>query len=427
MSEQEIFAKCAWRLIPFMMLLYFVNFLDRTNVAFAALTMNKDLGFTPTVYGFGAGLFFVGYFLCEVPSNVILARVGARFWIFRILATWGVISAACALIQGPVSLFTLRFFLGVSEAGFYPGMLLYLTYWFPRAYRARFLASFIAAAPLATVIGGPISGFVLDMNGVAGLRGWQWLFLLEGVPAFLLSFAVLRFLPNGPASTKWLTVPEKQTIAARLADEDTAKHHEFWESLRDRRILALALVLFGTGSARFGVGLWLPLIVQGMGFSNLSTGFIVALPYLVAVGAMILWGRSSDRRDERIWHVAAPVLIAASGLIVASLVGSNILLLLALSCAVVCIEAIQGPFWTLPSMFLGGTARAAGIGLVAATGQFGAFLGASVMGVLKQGTGGYSSGLVVLALQMILSVVIVLALGRALTPRASVAAARMGG
>jgi len=218
MSEQQIFAKCAWRLIPFMMLLYFVNFLDRTNVAFAALTMNKDLGFTPAVYGFGAGLFFVGYFLCEVPSNVILARVGARFWIFRILATWGVISAACALIQGPVSFYTLRFFLGVAEAGFYPGMLLYLTYWFPRADRARFLACFIAAAPLATVIGGPISGFVLDMNGVAGLRGWQWLFLIEGVPAFLLSFAVLKFLPNGPASANWLNAMEKRTIAARLGN-----------------------------------------------------------------------------------------------------------------------------------------------------------------------------------------------------------------
>jgi ACS family tartrate transporter-like MFS transporter len=414
MSEDRVFMKCAWRLIPFMAVLYFVNFLDRVNVGFAALTMNRDLGFSPTVYGFGAGAFFVGYFLCEVPSNVILARVGARFWIFRIMATWGVMSAACALIQGTASFVALRFLLGIAEAGFYPGMLLYLTYWFPKRFRAQFAAGFIAAAPLATVIGGPLSGFVLGLDGAGGLRGWQWLFLLEGAPAFLLAFAVLKFLPDGPHSATWLTAAEKKTITERLADEDSAGHREFWSALRDPRVLVLALVIFGTGFARFGIGLWLPLIVQGMGFSNLQIGFVVAAPYVVASVAMILWGRSSDKRNERTWHIAAPVLVAASGLIFASLTHSDLLLFAALACAVVCIEATQGPFWSLPSLFLGGTAAAGGIGLIAATGQSGAFFGSSIMGVLRDATGDYTTGMAVLAGALTMSAIAILALGRVL-------------
>ncbi len=422
MNEQQIFAKCAWRLIPFMVVLYFVNFLDRVNVGFAALTMNRDLGFSPSVYGIGAGAFFIGYFLCEVPSNVILARVGARFWIFRIMLTWGVLAAACALIQGTASFVALRFLLGIAEAGFYPGMLLYLTYWFPRTYRAQFLACFIAAAPLATVIGGPLSGFVLELDGIGGLRGWQWLFLLEGAPAFVLAFAVLKFLPDGPHAAAWLAPAEKETIATRLALEDTGGHRDVWSALRDPRVYVLALVIFGTGFARFGIGLWLPLIVQGMGFSNLEVGFVVAAPYVIAAGAMILWARSSDRRNERIWHVAAPVIVAALGLVFASLTHSNLLLFAALACAVVCIEATQGPFWSLPSSFLGGAAAAGGIGLIAATGQLGAFFGSSTMGVLRQATGGYTFGMVVLAGALTMSAALVLALSRTMAPQAKLAA-----
>jgi ACS family tartrate transporter-like MFS transporter len=421
MSEDRVFTKCAWRLLPFMMLLYFVSFLDRVNVGFAALTMNKDLGFSPAVYGLGAGAFFVGYFLCEVPSNVILARVGARFWIFRIMVTWGAISAACAFIQGPASLVVLRLLLGVAEAGLYPGMLLYLTYWFPHATRARFAAIFIAAAPLATVIGGPLSGLILGLDGLSGLRGWQWLFLLEGAPVCLLGLAVLYVLPDGPASAAWLTAEERKTITTRLVAEDTSEHRSLWPALRDQRVLRLCLVIFCTGFARLGIALWLPLIVQGMGFSNVETGFVVALPYIAAAGAMILWGRSSDRRGERIWHIALPAMVASAGLIVASMTHSNLLLLLALFCAVVCLEAIQGPFWSLPSSFLGGTAAATGIGLIAAMGQFGAFFGSSIMGLLRGATGDYASGIMVFAGMLAMSTVVILAVGRSMATRAALA------
>jgi MFS transporter, ACS family, tartrate transporter len=427
MSEQQIFAKCAWRLIPFMTLLYLLSVIDRVNVGFAALTMNRDLHFSPTVYGFGAGILFVGYFLCSVPSNVALTWLGARRGIFLIMAIWGAISAAQAFVQGPASFYALRFLLGVAEAGFYPGMVLYLTYWFPKSHRARFTASFIAAAPLAFIIGGPLSGLILQMNNVVGLHGWQWLLLLEGLPAFLLSFAALKFLPNNPSDAPWLSRNEKDAIGARLAAEDSAEHYTLWPALRDWRVLSLCLVLFGIGFARFGIGLWLPLIVQGMGFSNLATGFAVASPYVAAVGAMILWGRSSDQNGERIWHIAAPVLVAVTGLILASLTHSDLLLLFALSCTVVCIEAMQGPFWSLPSSFLGGTAAAGGIGLIAATGQLGAFFGSSIMGVLKEATGGYASGMMVLAGALAMSATVVLALGRAMTPEKTLLSPKLGG
>ena len=413
MSEQDrVFAKCAWRLIPFMVLLYVVNFLDRVNVGFAALTMNRDLGFSPIVYGFGAGSFFVSYLLLEVPSNVVLARVGARLWIFRIVLSWGVVSAANAFVQGPLSFYALRFLLGAAEAGLYPGMLLYLTYWFPEAYRGRFTAAFIAAAPLATVIGGPLSSLILGMNGVAGLRGWQWLFLLEGLPAFLLSFAVLKLLPDGPAHASWLSAREKHIIAMRLAAEDSAEHRKLWPALCDPRVLALSLVLFGIGFARFGIGLWLPQIVQSMGVSDSANGFIVALPYIASIVAMILWGRSSDVRGERIWHVALPALLGAVGFVVASLVHSYLLVLLALTVATMGIHATWGPFFSLPSSFLRGTAAAGGIALIVAAGNLGGALGTNLMGVLKQETGGYATGMAALALGLVLSAIIVLALGR---------------
>ena len=245
MAEQDqVFTKCAWRLIPFMGLLYLVSFIDRTNAGFAALTMNKDLGFSPTVFGFGAGIFFIGYALFQVPANVILERIGARRWVFCIMAVWGLLSASNALVQTPISFYVVRFLLGVAEAGFVPGMFLYLTYWFPRGYLARFTAYFMIANPLSFVIGGPISSLILGMDGVAGLHGWQWMFLMEGLPAFLLAFAVLKFLPDGPARAAWLTSEEKDTIAARLATEEPAGRPDLWSALRDPRVLALGIAYF---------------------------------------------------------------------------------------------------------------------------------------------------------------------------------------
>jgi ACS family tartrate transporter-like MFS transporter len=426
MNEDRVFAKCAWRLIPFVVLLLAVNFLDRVNVSFAALTMNRDLGFSPSIYGLGAGLFFVGYCLFEVPSNVILTRVGARRWMFRIVATWGVASAATAFVQGPASFYLLRFLLGVAEAGLYPGLVFYLTLWFPQAYRARFLASFIAAAPLASAIGAPVSVLILGMDGVAGLRGWQWLFLLEGSPAVLLSFAVLKVLPDGPARAPWLSGEEKAIIAGRLASEEPAGETGLWSGLRDPRVLALSLVLLGFAFARYGIGLFLPQIVQAMGFSNLATGFIVAVPYVASIGGMVLWARSSDAKGERIWHVALAALLAAAGFAIAGLVQSDLIVLVALTVVTVGIHAAFGPFFCLPSSFLSGPAAAAGIAFITTVSNLGGLLGPTVVGVLREVTGDYGAGMFVLALGLVMSAGIALGLGRAMSPQTAPASPHAG-
>ncbi|HMI96001.1 MAG TPA: MFS transporter [Micropepsaceae bacterium] len=418
MTEQDVFAKAAWRLIPFMILLYVVNYVDRVNVGFAALTMNKDLAFSPAVYGFGAGAFFLGYSLFQVPANIILEKLGARRWIFLILLAWGAISASTALISTPASFYGVRILLGIAEAGFFPGMVLYLTYWFPPAYRARLIAIFMAAIPFANMVGGPLSSLILQMDGTAALHGWQWLFLIEGTPACLLAFAVLKFLPNGPVDAPWLTPSEKSAIAARLSAEDAAQHRHFWPALRDPRLWALGVVYLGYSAGAYGVQLWLPQIVQAMGFSTLATGFLVAVPYIVTMVAMIVWGRSSDASGERIWHVAVPAFIAFGGLIVASLTGSNFVVFLALTFVLAGLLALQGPFWSLPPMFLSGTAAAGGIAFINTIGTgFGGFIGPSLVGVIKDATGGYAVGMAVLAIGPMLTATIVLALGRSMAPR----------
>jgi ACS family tartrate transporter-like MFS transporter len=291
MAEQEqVFVKCAWRLVPLMMLLYFMNITDRVNVGFAALTMNRDLGFSPAVYGFGAGAFFLGYALFQIPANAVLERVGARRWIFCILLAWGALSASNAAIGGTAGFYTVRILLGVVEAGFFPGMILYSTYWFTKAYRARIAALFMTALPIANIIGGPLSSLILGLNGDFGLAGWQWLFLLEGAPAILLAFAVLKFLPDRPKDAPWLSEDEKKFVVTRLAGDDTSQHRALWPALCDLRVWALGVVYFGYAVGLYGVGLWLPQIVQGMGVSNLATGFAVAPPYIAAVIAMVwLW------------------------------------------------------------------------------------------------------------------------------------------
>jgi ACS family tartrate transporter-like MFS transporter len=404
--------KCAWRLIPFMAVLYVVNFLDRVNVGFAALTMNKDLGFSSTIYGLGAGLFFVGYFLFQVPANLILRKVGARRWMFLILAIWGAVSVSNALIRGPASFYALRFCLGIAEAGFFPGMIFYLTLWFPRSYRARVTASFMTAIPLANIIGAPVSSLILGMSGTGGLAGWQWLFLLEGLPACVMAFLVLKLLPDGPSDAPWLNTAEKQIIGRLLAAEDAATQSNLWLALRDPRVLALCPAAMGLSFATYGVGLWLPQIVQGMGFSNLATGFIVALPSLAGMVAMVLWGLSSDRRGEHVRHVAAAALLGAGGLVAASMGGANLAVLLALIVATVGIYSSLPTFYSVPSSFLSGTAAAGGIALVNTLGTgMGGFLGPAIMGVLKQKTGGYAAGLIVLAAGLCLSAGILLVMG----------------
>ena len=417
MNDDRVFSKCAWRLIPFMGLLYLFNYIDRVNVGFAALTMNRDLGFTPTVFGFGAGIFFFSYFLFQLPTNVILHRVGARRTVFFILASWGAVSASCAFIQGPVSFYILRFLLGAAEAGFFPGMLLYLTYWFPVNWRVRCTAAFMAAAPLAFAIGGPASGLLLGLAGTAGLRGWQWLFLLEGIPSILLAFAVLKLLPNGPAQASFLTASEKHAISARLQSEDAKTDQDLGRALRDPRVVALSFALLGNTMSFFGIQFWLPQIVQAAGFSNAAIGFVVAVPFLVSVPAMLFWGRSSDLRNERAWHVALPALLTAASLIVASLASDDMLVLVALSVAAVGTILILPPLNSVPGTFLSGVALAGGLAVYNSLGNLGGFIGPFVIGAIKEQTGGYGPAMVLLALGELMLAAIILSFARIRGPR----------
>jgi ACS family tartrate transporter-like MFS transporter len=417
MSDDRVFIKCAWRLIPFIALLYLLNRLDRTNVAFASLTMNRDIGLSPSVYGFGAGLFFAGYALFQLPSNLILQRIGTRAWIFVILATWGAISAANALIQGPESLYALRFSLGVAEAGLFPGMVLYLTYWFPQAYRARFLAGFLAALPVANIVGGPLSGLVLEMDGVLGLHGWQWLFLIEGLPACALAFAVPAMMPSGPQSASWLDAAERETIAARLAAEDRGQAHELLPALRDGRVLLLALVYFAFEFGFGSLAVWLPQMVESVGYSARASAFIVALPYAAAIPAMMAWSRASDRSSQRVKHIALAALFVAAGFGFASFVQMPLVMLLGLSAAVIGAESFLPVFFSFPSSFLRGPAAAGGIALISCIGNVGGFLGPTVVGQLKETTGSYAPAMATLAASLVIAALIVLALGRAMASR----------
>ena len=412
MSDEKIFAKCAWRLIPLMGLLYAVNLIDRINVGFAALTMKADLGLSDTAYAFGAGIFSIGFLVFQVPSSIMLERVGARRWIALILMAWGTLSAAGALVQGPLSFYFVRFFLGIAEAGFFPGMILYLSLWFPRAYRARLIASFMIAVPVSRIIGAPLSSVILEMDGIANLDGWRWLFIIEGLPACLLALVVLKLLPDGPAHASWLTRDEKATIAARLAAEDVPMHREFWPALLDPRVWALGLVIFGTSLGTDGLSGWFPLIVQSMGFSNLANGFVVAMPSIAGACAMLLWARSSDKRSERVWHVALAELFAAAGFLIAGFASANAVVLLGLVVAVVGINAAYGPFYSLPSTFLAGPAAAGGIALIYSIGNLGGFVGPMIIGVSMEETGGYSAAMLVFSALLIVAAMTVVLLGR---------------
>jgi ACS family tartrate transporter-like MFS transporter len=415
--NRRVFAKAAWRIVPFMMLLYVANFLDRVNVGFAALTMNHDLAIGAEAFGIVGGIFFIGYFFFEVPSNVILEKVGARLWIFRIMLTWGLVSMATAFVRGAESLSVLRFLLGVAEAGFFPGVIFYLGLWFPASVRARYVGLFLSAIAIANIVGAPISGLILGMDGIGGLRGWQWLFLLEGLPSFVLAFAVLVVLPNGPHDARWLDDDERSQIAARLASEPAHTHHALMPMLRDPRVWALAIPDFGIVLSTYGVGLWLPQIVKGLGFSNLGVGLVVAFVYLVSSIATILWCLSSDRAGERIRHVAIASVIGAGGLFVAAFTQGSVVCILALAVGMSGTLAAISVFWALPSSFLGQTAAAGGIALINSLANLAGFAGPYLMGWLKTATGGYSAGLDVLGGGLLMTAVTILLVGRTLNFR----------
>lgn len=394
--------KARWRLIPFLFLLYVVAYLDRVNVGFAALDMNRDLGFSAAVYGFGSGIFFVSYTLLEVPSNLMLARLGARVWIARIMATWGVASVAMVMVDSATTFYVLRFVLGAAEAGFFPGLLYYLTHWFPTRERGRAVALFMTATAMAGVIGAPMSSALLRLDGYAGLHGWQWLFIAEGLPAILLAPVVLWRLPERPGQAAWLTPDERASLSQEMAADEaraTGAHVALGPALRSGRLWALSLLYFCLVLAFYGVGFWLPQIVQAAGTLGSATVVLLsAIPYLVATVGMVVIGISSDRSGERRWHVAVPAMVGAVGFLLAVAVSSSVpLSLVALSLAALGIWGALGPFWTLPPAFLRGSAAAGGIAVINSVGNVGGFVGPFVVGWLRDATGSFSSGLVLLA------------------------------
>ncbi len=418
--------KVRQRLIPFLILCYFVSYLDRVNIGFAALTMNADLGIGPQAFGFIAGIFFLGYCLFEVPSNVMLARFGARVWIARIMITWGLVSMAMAFVTGPLSLAVARFLLGVAEAGFFPGIIFYLTRWVPAGDRARTVSAFMVAVPVSAVIGAPLSGWILDaFQNAGGLKGWQWLFILEALPAVLLGVTAYFFLDDKPEEARWLTTDERAALAQKIADEDQAKAKAaahgmtLRDALTGTRVLSLGLVYFGIVSGLYALTFWTPQIVKAFGFSNMQTGLITAVPFLAGALIMTAWGRNSDRTGERVWHVALPSFLGALGLIAGSLVSEPAFALLALTVAALGIFAALPTFWTLPTALLSGTAAAAGIALINSIGNIGGFAGPYVVGWLKGA--GFETGAAVAAVAsvMILSGVVVLWVGDRRAPSSS--------
>ena len=416
--EKVTMRRVLLRLVPFLMVCYFFALLDRVNVGFAALQMNKDLGLSPSMFGFAASLFFVSYFLVEVPSNLALQKVGARRWIARIMITWGLVTACTALVVGPHSLYAMRFLLGGAEAGFFPGAILYLTYWLPSPYRARILATFTISIPLATFLGSPLSVGLLELDGVLGLRGWQWLFILEGLPTVLLGLACLFVLTDKPAHASWLTAEQRQWLIGRMEVEAAARkpvgHLTLWQLATNKYFLVMALVCSGASATGSVLSVWQPQLLKSFGLSNLQTGFINSIPYGIAIVLMVLWGRHSDRTAERRWHTAIPLLLAAGGFTGLGLAGTAIVpTIIMVSCCLVGAYAFKGPFWALSASWLSTSTLAAGLaGINAISNLIGGGLMVNVVGVTKEWTGSFVLGMLPLALLCAVAAACVLTLGR---------------
>jgi ACS family tartrate transporter-like MFS transporter len=399
--ERATIRRLSLRLIPFMFVLYVCNYLDRTNLGIASLQMNRDLHFSAAAYGFGAGIFFIGYAFFEVPSNLILARVGARRWIARIMISWGILAAATMFVRTPVHLYVVRFLLGVAEAGFFPGMIYYLSCWFPAAHRARAVSRFMIGMPVSGIVSGMIAGPLLGLQGRFGLAGWQWLFLVEGLPAVLLGIAVLFVLVDDPKDARWLTAEQRASLVARLArerDRANARHGvSLRHALSNGVVWRLAIVYFVALTSSYAYNFWAPQLIAGYsGLAPGGVGRVLAGFSVVAATGMIINGVHSDRTTERPLHVAASLLVAAVGWLMIA-VGNPVIGLLGLPLAIAGTNGFHGPFWCMPSTFLTGEAAAGGMALVAALGTFGGFVGPNVVGSLKQATGGYGAACVLVA------------------------------
>ena len=396
--ERRAFNKIAWRLVPLLTAGYVFNYLDRNNIGFAALTMNREIGLTATQFGFGAGVLFFSYCLLEIPSNIALYRVGARVWIARIMITWGVVSAATIFVSGPKSWYLLRFLLGAAEAGFFPGITFYLSSWFPAEYRARMLAWFLVAIPASSVVGGPISGMLLNMNGVWGLAGWKWLFLLEGLPVVLLGVAALWVLADRPGDASWLTEDERRLVCERIRSEHREREkRRLLPALKDVRVAVLAAVQFGFTAGSYGVGIWLPQIIKTAHLSNRSVGFVTGGCYALASIGMLVWAGHVDRSGRKIGNLTLACLFSTAGLLLA-IYSHNFWVSLAwVSLALVGITAARAIFWTIPTRFLTGMAAAGGLAFINSIGTFGGFVGPYAVGWLKDRTGAFSAGVLAMA------------------------------
>jgi len=415
--ESQTVRRVVWRILPFLIVCYLIAIIDRGNIGMASLQMNEDLGLSKAVFGLASSLFFVGYFLFEVPSNLAMQKIGAKIWISRIMITWGIVSVCTAFVESSEMLYLLRFLLGAAEAGFFPGVILYLTYWIPAKYRARVIATFMVAIPAANFIGSPISGAILSLDGWFGMRGWHWLFILEGVPAVLLGVAAFFVLSNRPDSASWLTSEQRSWLSSTLAAENAQRkaigHISLWQLLRHKHIWVMALIYAGASAAGSTLSVWSPQLLKSFGLDNFTTGLVNAIPYGLASVLMIVWGRSSDRTGERRWHTALTLFLIAGGLLSAlishSLTGSVVILSLVLIGA----YSMKGPFWALASGWLSSSTAAAGLAAIGAVANLiGGGLMVNVYGMINQATGSHTLAMIPLALLCAAGGIAVLVMGR---------------
>ena len=400
-------SKNTWRLVLILGLAYLFNYLDRTSVGFAALQMNKDIGLSATQFGWGAGVLFFSYCVLEVPSNMMMYRFGARRWLARIMITWGLAAAATAFAVGPYSFYVIRFLLGVFEAGFFPGVIWYISIWFPEKYRTSVLALFMAATPLSSLIGSPISAALLGMDGFWGLAGWQWMFLIEGLPAVALGILCLVLLADTPDQARWLTTQERQALLFALAgDKHDKPKKDLWAAMKDTRVLMLTAITFAFTIGSYGVGIWLPLILKNHGLSNMQIGWLSAVPYLFATVGMLLWARLVDRRGQKIYNLMAALILGAVGLALSVVFTSLLPALACLSLALVGTISARTVFYTIPQGFLTGAAAAGGIAFINSVGAFGGFVGPYMVGFLKDTTGSFDAGMIGMAVILIVATAI---------------------
>lgn len=405
-----------WRLMPFLFLLYIVAYLDRINVSFAVLQMRGQLGLSDRVYGRAAGMFFAGYFFFQLPSNLVLEKFGVRRWISGLMVTWGVISCLMIFIRGPISFYGMRFLLGAAEAGFFPGMILYMKRWFPANARARAVAWFMTANPIAGIVGSPVSGALLGLSG-KGLSGWQWMFLMEGIPAILLGVTVYWALSDSPKEASWLKGEERAWLLERLALEQQAEaalqKGSFWEVLISPKIWMLSMVYFGVSTTMYGVTLWLPSVIQSLsGLGNFATGLVAVLPFLATAIVMVLVGIHSDRSGERRWHTALPAFVGAAALVAAGYGRSTVVVVACIGLGLVCAESMVGPFWAMATSRMAGLSAAAGIAVINSLANLGGYYGPDIIGFFRKLNGGFRGGLLAIGATLVLSGGIALIVGR---------------